>query len=356
MGDSSEAESLDGGAPATRDELAALEGRLVERLASLLLASRADGSAPAAATPEHTASPGAGQASRRVAAGNGDDASAHKSDDDRATSGAASSDDSDSLLGGLGDSRAPAGGVGAAAAHRRRRHVVLHPDGFDDPDLPDPNDIITAYDIPAAIRRADGIPVPFEPVDARFLSRFKDGSADYHEAGFCYQISAWTQELSNAAVSLFYRREEFSAAALTDRLAGAAIASRQLFHLATAQYDYLEFKQRDPVGAEVYRSTEAVPRNTLRGPRGRRWLSTVARDEVRINVKAAAEERAAKHRKRRVAPKNPGGGGGGGSGGRGGGGGGGGGGRGDKRPGKVGGNRQGGGVGGGGDKHAAANA
>ena len=175
MGDSSEAESLNGGAPATRDELAALEGRLVERLASLMLASRDDGSAPAAATPEHAASPGAGQASRRVAAGNGDDASAHKSDDDRATSGAASSDDSDSLLGGLGDGRAPAGGGGEAVAHSRRRHVVPHLDGLDDPDLLDAKEIITGYDIPSAIRREDGITVPFETIDARFLSRLKDG-------------------------------------------------------------------------------------------------------------------------------------------------------------------------------------
>jgi len=144
--------------------------------------------------------------------------------------------------------------------------VVLHPDGFDDPNLPDPNDIIPAYDIPAAIRRADGIAVPFEPVDARFLSLFKDGSADYHEAAFCYQIAAWTQALSNAAVSLFYRREEFGAAALTDRLAGAAIALRQLFHPTTAQYDYLKLKQRDPVGAELYWSTEAVARKRSAWP------------------------------------------------------------------------------------------
>jgi len=307
---------------------------------------------PAAALPEHAASPGARQASRRVAADNGDDASGLKSNDDRKTSGTASSDDSDSLLGGLSDRRAPAGGRGAAVPHRRRRHVVLHPDGYDDPDLPDPNDIITAYEIPAAIRRADGIPVQFEPVDARSLCRFKDRSADYHETAFCYQIAAWTQQLSNAAVALFYRREDFSAAALTDRLVGAAIASLQLFHLATAQYDYLEMKQRDPVGAELYRSTEAVPRNTLRGPRGRRRLSTVARDKVRINIKAAAEERAAMHRERRAAPNIRGGGGGGG----GVGGGEGGGGKGGKRPGKGVGNRQGGGGGGGGDTHAAANA
>lgn len=88
---------------------------------------------------------------------------------------------------------------------------------------------------------------------------------------------------------------------------GAAVASRQLFHLATAQYDYLEYKQRDPVSAALYRATEAVPCNTLRGPKGRRWLSTVARDEVKINIKTAAEERANKHRRGQV---NPGGGGG----------------------------------------------
>ena len=240
---------------------------------------------------------------------------AEKSNDNHATSGAARSDDSDSLLGGLGDGRAPAGGGGEAVAHSRRRHVVPQLDGLDDPDLLDAKEIITGYDIPSAIRREDGIPVPLETIDARFLFRLKDISAGYHKAVLCYQISPWTHELSNSEVSLFSRLEDFSAAALEDRLAGAAIASRQLFHMATAQYDYLGFEKRDPVGTELCRSTEAIPQNTLRGSRGRRWRSTFARDKVGIIIKAAAEERAAKHRRRRVVPENPGGGGGGGSGG-----------------------------------------
>eukprot|EP00170_Pyropia_yezoensis_P004025 contig_16586_g4036 len=156
------------------------------------------------------------------------------------------------------------------------------------------------------------------PDDARFHANFRHGSAGYHEAAFAYQVAAWTQEISNAAVTLYHQRHDYNAAGLADRLAGAAMATRQLFHLATAQYDYLEFRQRDPVGAELYKATEAVPRNTFRGPKGRRWLSTVARDEVKINIKAAAEARVNKARGRK---SNPGGGGGGGGGGSGGGGG-----------------------------------
>jgi len=53
--------------------------------------------------------------------------------------------------------------------------VVPHLDGLDDPDLLDAKEIITGYDIPSAIRREDGITVPFETIDARLLSRIKDG-------------------------------------------------------------------------------------------------------------------------------------------------------------------------------------
>jgi len=116
-------------------------------------------------------------------------------------------------------------------------------------------------------------------------------------------MAAWSQELSNAAVHLFQQRDSFSTASLSDRLAGAAIAARQLFHLATAQYDYLEYRQLDPLGAKLYRSTGAVPHNALPGPSGRRWLSVVARDEIKINIKGAAEERASRNRLR--GPKRP---------------------------------------------------
>lgn len=80
-------------------------------------------------------------------------------------------------------------------------------------------------------------------------------------------MAAWSLEISNAVVMLYHHRNELSAAWLADRLAGAAIASRQLFHLSTAHHNYLEYRQRDPVGAELYKATEAVPRNTIRGPK-----------------------------------------------------------------------------------------
>lgn len=179
---------------------------------------------------------------------------------------AGSSEVDDSLLGGLGDGRPGGGRVAGRGA--RHAHIVLHPEGFDDPDLPDVHDIIRAYDIPAAVRRRDGIPMPFEPDDARFHAHIKHGAASYHEASFAYQAAAWAQELSNAAVMLYHERKEFSAAGLADRLAGPAMASRQLLHLSTAHYDFLEYRQRDPVGAQLYKSTEVVPRSTFRGPKG----------------------------------------------------------------------------------------
>ena len=160
-----------------------------------------------------------------------------RTDGDQRTDG--SSSDADSLLGGLSGGSV-VGGAGMAERRNRRHQHVAHPDGFDDPDLPGAGDIIRSYEICHSMQRLDGIPVPFEPSDARFLARFKEGSSEYHKAAFAYQIAAWSQELSNAAVALFYGRDSLSSSGLADRLAGAAIAARQLFRLATAQYDYLE--------------------------------------------------------------------------------------------------------------------
>lgn len=317
----------------TRAELVAFQGQIEERLAELLSLARTrtgngDDTTPPA---QRSAAPAAAQASGRESAGNGgsreDPNDRHNADGgvgcgggsvqggrsggrdrrgggweekgvetpERSDDDGGGSSGSDGTLPGWGGGGEAEMSTGERRA--RRGAIVYHPDGFDDPNLPAAHDIIHAYDIPAAVRRRDGIPVPFEPADTRFLSRFKDGSAEFHEAAFAYQVAAWTQELSNAALALYYERDSFSAAGLADRLAGAAVASPQLFHLATAQYDYLEYKQRDPVGAALYRATEAVPRNTLRGPKGRRWLATVASDEVKINIKTAAEERANKHRR-----------------------------------------------------------
>lgn len=49
---------------------------------------------------------------------------------------------------------------------------MLDPYGFDDPSLPVAGGIISTYNTPHAVGRADGMRVPFEPADARFLSLF----------------------------------------------------------------------------------------------------------------------------------------------------------------------------------------
>lgn len=324
--------------PVTRTELTAFQGRIDERLEELLSLARTGQLGNGTPTAEKWHSMAATQATRRGAFGNGGAPPDPKRNEENGSGGGVTSGEArraagrprkacagaerrtnedgadgytdgeqsserDSLLGGLGGGEAERF-ITEHTRAARRGAIVHHPDGFDDPELPAADETICAYDIPPGVRRADGFSVPFEPADARFLPRLKDGSPQFHEASFAYQVAAWTQELSSAAVTFYHERDTYSAQGLADRLAGAAVASRPLFHLATAQYDYLESKQRDPVGAELYRSTEAEPRNTLRGPKGRRWLSTVARDEVKINSKTAAEERANKHGRRK---NNPGG-------------------------------------------------
>lgn len=106
---------------------------------------------------------------------------------DDAFSFADTSDAGDSLLGGLGVGRL--GGPGALP-NQRLAHVVLRPDDYNDPDLSEAHGIIRSYETPHAVRRGDGIPVPFEPVGARFLADLKNGSAGFHKPAFVYQVAA----------------------------------------------------------------------------------------------------------------------------------------------------------------------
>lgn len=185
---------------------------------------------------------------------------------------------------------------------------LFHTDGYDTPVMPRAHEIIHNYDIPAGGRRRDGIPVPLDQVDARFLAYFKLGSAGKQAAASAYKVAAWAQDLSNAALSLYYERDDSSAAEPADRHAGAAIGARELVANTIAHYNYLEYHQRHPIGVELYNTAEAVPHSTCRGRKGRAWLSTVARDEFIINVKVAAEACVNRRRGRKGNAGLPGGG------------------------------------------------
>lgn len=78
------------------------------------------------------------------------------------------------MVGGARDGRG--GGGYAPAGGSRRARLVLQSDGFDDPDFPEAHDLIRAYDVPAAVRRRDGIPIPFEQDDAGLHAHFKHGA------------------------------------------------------------------------------------------------------------------------------------------------------------------------------------
>lgn len=59
---------------------------------------------------------------------------------------------------------------GTVGGHAQHHATARHPDGFDDPAMPESAELLTGCCIPPAIRRADGIPVSFEPDEARFLA------------------------------------------------------------------------------------------------------------------------------------------------------------------------------------------
>lgn len=89
------------------------------------------------------------------------------------------------MLGGLGDGRAA--GVGGVICDRDLcNSSVPHPTVCDKPILPGPSQLVSGYCILAAVRRVDGIPVPFESDEARFLTQFKHGCTEYYEAVFAY--------------------------------------------------------------------------------------------------------------------------------------------------------------------------
>ncbi|KAK1867535.1 hypothetical protein I4F81_010042 [Pyropia yezoensis] len=107
---------------------------------------------------------------------------------------------------------------------RLRRLLLLEGDGPSPPQQPNE----------AAAPAAPG------RVDARFLAYFKLGSAGKQAAASAYKVAAWAQDLSNAALSLYYERDDSSAAKLADRHAGAAIGARELVANTIAHYNYLE--------------------------------------------------------------------------------------------------------------------
>lgn len=177
------------------------------------------------------------------------------------------SSDDDSLL-RAGRDLGGAGFSGSSGAPRALPgEVAGHPDGFDHPELPGPGELLGSFSAPRRLRRSDGLPFPFKPKDSEHQEVFPINDPDRGEADATYQSCTWAQEVVNNCLTVYHSRNTLSKSELDERLAWLAIASRLHFRILAARYDYLAASKEEPGLAELYRCSDAVPRNRARWPR-----------------------------------------------------------------------------------------
>jgi len=178
----------------------------------------------------------------------------------------------------------------AAGAGGNRGGADFAVDDFDRATRPVAGDYLRSFSIPHDVRRADGLPVPFKPVDNVHATDFAAGSRDEHEARHWYQILAWVQQLHNDAL-----RVQHTAGLTTQQYAAftdyVSVGSRRIFSIGAARYDYLAMRQTEPSLAEAYAHADAIPRNGRRGEGARRFLAGVVRQEAYASAKLGALER-----------------------------------------------------------------
>jgi len=177
-----------------------------------------------------------------------------------------------------------------AGSGGHRGGVDFAVDDFDRAKRPAAGDYLRSFVIPQDVRRADGLPVPFKPVDNVHATDFATGSRDEHEARQWYQLLAWVQQLHNDALRTQHTAgltvSQYSA--FTDYV---SVSSRRIFAIGAARYDYLAMRQTEPSLAEAYAHADAIPRNGRRGEGARRFLAGVVRQEAYATAKLGALER-----------------------------------------------------------------
>jgi len=206
-------------------------------------------------------------------------------------------DDADSLL--YARSSESDGGPTFRRKGRRVNPNDGHPDGLDDPDIPNIDDVLISFKMPRRIHRADALPIPFTPTDFEHVTNFPHQDQDYEEAKADYVAATGAQDVANAANSLYHQHDALPKASLESRLAWLAVATRVHYTIIAARYDFLVASKIEPGLAELYLANDAVPRNKGCSPGWNRFLNAVAVDEARVITKRAAEERVNNPRRRR---------------------------------------------------------
>jgi len=163
-------------------------------------------------------------------------------------------------------------------------------DGFDFRSRLGPDDWLQAFDVPRAVLRDDGLPVPFTPADPVHTSTFTAGSRDENEARRWYCALAWTEQTYNELLAA-HTRDGNTAEGLQELVAYLVNATRRIYALGVSRYDFLALRQSEPHLADAFAHADAVPRNSLRGHGARRFISRVVRAETAAFAKIGAAER-----------------------------------------------------------------
>ena len=178
----------------------------------------------------------------------------------------------------------------AAGSGGHRGGADLTVDNFDRATRPTAGGFLRSFTIPHDVRRADGLPVPFKPVDNVHATDFAAGSRDVHEARQWYHLLAWVQQLHNDSLRVQHSADLTvqQYAAFTDYV---SVGSRRIFAIGAARYDYLAMRQTELSLAEAYAHADAILRNGRRDEGARRFLAGVFRQEAYASAKLGALER-----------------------------------------------------------------
>jgi len=163
-------------------------------------------------------------------------------------------------------------------------------DGFDFRARLGPEDWLQAFDVPRAVLRDDGMPVPFTPADPVHTTTFTAGSRDESEARRWYCALAWTEQTFNELLAA-HTRDGNTLEGLQELVAYLVSATRRIYALGVSRYDFLALRQSEPHLADAFAHADAVPRNSLRGDGARRFISRVVRAETAASAKIGAAER-----------------------------------------------------------------
>ncbi|KAK1867272.1 hypothetical protein I4F81_009779 [Pyropia yezoensis] len=188
--------------------------------------------------------------------------------------------------------RRDGGGAGPGGRWTRTNldGVASYDDGFDFYKSYTPSDWLRGFDIPRAVVRPDGMPMPFTPADPVHTATFPVGSRDELEARHWYCSLAWLEQLYNDALAARHSTGH-TVDALYEQLEYVVGSTRRIHALGVSRYDYLALRQSEPNLADAFAHADAVPRNSLRGDGARRFLSRVARAETHASAKIGAAER-----------------------------------------------------------------